>query len=133
MYKTPKTQKQNGSPSKWGSEGREGSPLKNLKITFESLDDNGEGQVDKKILRQAIMYTGQNYDKQIILEEIEKCEATISLDKFMDIFQMAEIEHNQQIENESLFKMYDKAGKGYIDKDDLIRVSSIAGVPLSEQ
>lgn len=79
------------------------------------------------------MYTGQNYDKQIILEEIEKCEATISLDKFMDIFQMAEIEHNQQIENESLFKMYDKAGKGYIDKDDLIRVSSIAGVPLSEQ
>ena len=31
---------------------------------------------------------------------------------------------------ETLFKMYDGKGKGYIDSNDLIRVSEITGIPL---
>ena len=33
---------------------------------------------------------------------------------------------------ESLFKLYDKNGKGYIDVNDLQRVSEITGIPLDE-
>lgn len=34
--------------------------------------------------------------------------------------------------NETLFKMYDRDGKGYIDAEDLRRVAGIAGVELGE-
>lgn len=39
---------------------------------------------------------------------------------------------NQLMANETLFKMYDRDGKGYIDAGDLRRVAGIAGVDLGE-
>lgn len=106
--------------------------MKNLKLTFSNLDPANSGFIDKKVLNQAIMYTGDNYDKEIIRKEIEKCEHQISLPRFIEIFEMAEIEMNQLMANQSLFKMYDQAKKGYIDKEDLKRVSEITGIELSE-
>lgn len=41
----------------------------------------------------------------------------------MEIFDMAEIEMNQLMANESIFRLYDKERKGYIDGKDLKRVA----------
>lgn len=38
---------------------------------------------------------------------------------------------NQYQANESLFKLYDKDGKGYIDANDLRRVAEITRIDLS--
>lgn len=40
---------------------------------------------------------------------------------------------NQCLANQSLFKLYDKDGKGYIDANDLRRVAQITGIDLSKQ
>lgn len=37
------------------------------------------------------------------------------------------------LENEYIFGLYDKDGKGYIDERDLRRLSRITGVELTEQ
>lgn len=55
------------------------SPERNLQITFNSLDNNNSGYINKETLLQAIIYTGDNYDKHIIAQEIEKCSSQISL------------------------------------------------------
>lgn len=46
------------------------SPIKRLRLTFNSLDSTNSGFIDKDVLNQAIMYTGDNYDKDIIRREI---------------------------------------------------------------
>lgn len=79
------------------------------------------------------MYTGDNYDKDIIKRQIEKCDDKISLPRFIEIFDMAEIQMNQLMANQSLFNMYDQGKKGYIDREDLKRVSEITGIDLSEE
>lgn len=42
------------------------SQLSHLQLTFKTLDPSNTGYIDKQTLQQTIMYTGDNYDKQII-------------------------------------------------------------------
>lgn len=42
---------------------REVSAIKQLKLTFNNLDMDRNGYIDKSVLSQAYMYTGDNYDK----------------------------------------------------------------------
>lgn len=46
------------------------SPIHNLRSTFKALDPNETGLIDKHTLLQATLYTGDNYDKEIINAEI---------------------------------------------------------------
>jgi Ca2+-binding EF-hand superfamily protein len=41
----------------------------------------------------------------------------------MEIVQMGQVQNPQSRSAEELFKLYDRDGKGYIDKDDLMRVA----------
>lgn len=51
----------------------------------------------------------------------------------MEIFEKAEIERNQNIANEQLYRLYDRNNKGYIDSDDLKYAGDVAGIFLDEQ
>lgn len=42
------------------------TPINTLKQTFSNLDLLRTGQIEKETLRQAILYTGDNYDRDII-------------------------------------------------------------------
>jgi len=55
---TPKSKSTSQMPHK--------SQLSHLQLTFKTLDPSNTGYIDKQTLQQTIMYTGDNYDKQII-------------------------------------------------------------------
>ena len=73
------------------------SPINSLQSTFRSLDREETGVIKKDALRQAIIYTGDNYDKKIINEEIDKCPQEITVERFIQIFELAEVERNQRM------------------------------------
>lgn len=107
------------------SQYKSSTPINKLKLPFgkEDVYSVSEGLIEKSMLKQLVKYLSENYNKQIIVQELDKCQDTVQLVKFMEIVQMGQVQNPQSRSAEELFKLYDRDGKGYIDKDDLMRVA----------
>jgi hypothetical protein len=85
------------SPASDISENRIATPIKMLKLPPCREDVGGEGFIEKAVIRETVAYLSDNYDKEMVCEELDKLEDQVSLAKFMEILQTYQVSNTKSI------------------------------------
>ena len=110
---------------------------KTCEEVFELFDKNRDGSIDARELGMVIRAAGGNpteEDIQDVLKEYDiNKNGKIEFNEFLTYYEAKYREPDSEEELKSAFKVFDKDGNGFIDKDELMNVVTTLGEPLSPE
>merc|ERR1712079_594090 len=106
-----------------------------FKEAFDEFDKDGSGSISTKELLGVMRSMGQNPTEDEVLELVMEValngDGTIDFPEFLQMMKKKSNEQEQLDDLKEAFKMFDRNKDGYIDLNELKKVTSLIGTALT--